>query len=167
MRILPLGRADAYLDTVRSIIRSPDVREFIIGYTSRSSARRLAEYRNEQGYQHLVVLADRLGQKDAHALERLLQDAVRQDKRSQMYQKYHPVKRDGRYYRSAGKNTADPVAKVHSVYIAWRHLALDRAGRPMAGRPSAGHVTPGGEPGGHMTSPPEPWQNYCSCGLRR
>ncbi|MDE1157312.1 MAG: hypothetical protein PW791_03340 [Neorhizobium sp.] len=48
-----------------------------------------------------------------------------------MYQKYHPVKRNGRYYRSAGKNTADPFAKVHSVYIAWRHLALDRTGRPV------------------------------------
>lgn len=167
MRMLPLGWADAYLDTVRSIIRSPDVREFIIGYTSRSSARRLAEYRNDQGYQHLVVLADRLGQKDAHALERLLQDAVRQDKRSQMYQKYHPVKRDGRYYRSAGKNTADPAAKVHSVYIAWRHLALDRAGRPMGGHFSPPPVVIRKEPERRVPGLPDSRKAYCSCGLRR
>ena len=108
-----------YLDTVWAIAASKYCQQFIIGYTARSGRQRLLEYRYNHRYQHLVVLADHLNRKDALALEGMLQNAIKEDKRHTLYRKYCPDRRDKRHFPSAGQATSDPAEPVHSVYMAW------------------------------------------------
>lgn len=113
------GRIDKHLNTVWAIAASPFVNEFMIGYTSRAGYDRLREHSYNYSYQHLVILADRLNREDAHQLERSLQEAIKEDRRRLLYRKYCGDRRDGRYYKSAGQGTADPLQRVHSVYMTW------------------------------------------------
>ncbi|MGN6307303.1 MAG: hypothetical protein ACTHNH_21000 [Mesorhizobium sp.] len=77
------------------------------------------EYKFLHGYQHLVVLADKMTRADAHNLEEYLQTAIKNDRRHVLYRKYNADRRDGRYFRSAGQATSDPASKSHSVYLAF------------------------------------------------
>lgn len=113
------ARIDRYYGTMWSIAASRYCNEYMIGFTARAGSSRLAEYSYNHGYQHLVVLADRLTRAEAHQLEGALQGMVKADKRSVLYRKYDASRRDGRHYPSAGQATSDPTAKVHSVYMAW------------------------------------------------
>ncbi len=117
--MLRTSRFDEYVETIKAIAASPRVSEFAIGYTSRSGRARHQEYKYCEGYQHLVLIADRMSLQDSHALERRLQEVCQHDKRSALYRKYSPSRRDNRYYPSAGQGRADPVQAVHSVYMAW------------------------------------------------
>ncbi|MCA1442355.1 hypothetical protein I6F07_19470 [Ensifer sp. IC4062] len=117
--MLKTSRIEEYVETIKAIAASPRVSEFTIGYTSRSGRARHQEYKYWEGYQHLVLIADRLTLPDSHALERRLQETCQTDKRSALYRKYSPTRRDNRYYPSAGQAKSDPNLPIHSVYMAW------------------------------------------------
>lgn len=112
------ARIEGLLDTVWAIAASPYVTEYIIGFTAQPKWDRGRAYRTS-GWQHMVVLEDRMTRSDALFLEGTLQYAIKADKRYLMYRKYEESRRDKRHYPSAGQATADPNAKVHSVYMAW------------------------------------------------
>jgi hypothetical protein len=115
---LRVARREAYLETVWAISASQYVEQYVIGFTYRPGIARYREYR-ALGYDHLVIIADRLSRKDALDLEHYLQRAVREDRRSVMYRKYHAPRRSKPTYRSYGGGDTDPNALVHSVYMAW------------------------------------------------
>jgi hypothetical protein len=112
-----MARREAYLETVWAIAASPYVETFVIGYTYRSGLARYREY-HAVGYDHLVIIADRLSRKDALDLEEYLQLGIRRHRGLASYRKYHGRRRDTRTYRSHGSANADPNDLVHSVYIA-------------------------------------------------
>lgn len=116
---LPLKQVEALIYTVYAIAASPLVDEYVIGFTSRLGWARRSEYRT-RGYQHLVVIADGLDRAAALDLERCLQEAIRSDRRWQVYRRYDPTRRDSRHYPSFGASTLDPSTRCHSVYVAWR-----------------------------------------------
>jgi hypothetical protein len=113
---LRLKRIEGYLDTVWAIAASKYVEQFLIGYTYRAAIHRFAEYKS-QAYDHLVILADRLTESDAKALEKILQSRVRDDKRRAYFQRYNKRRRGKRYY--PGRKSPKPYKKIHSVYMAW------------------------------------------------
>jgi len=109
-----------YFDTVWCIAASRWVKWFVIGYTSKSGKERFSAYKTK-GYNNMVVLADRLTQKQALELEEQLQNLCKAGKPGQLVykRKYHPEHRDLRYSRSSGQGSPDPCAPIHSVYMAW------------------------------------------------
>jgi len=112
------ARIARYVDTVWGIAASPYVASYMIGLTARSGWDRRKEY-HAYGYDHLVILADRLTKTEAQFLEKALQNAIRNDRRHTNYRKYDPDRRDKRYYPSVGQPTASPTRKIYSVYMAW------------------------------------------------
>jgi hypothetical protein len=109
---------EEYLDTIWEICHSKYVTQYVIGFTSRSAKERRQEYRKGK-INHLVVVADKLTQRDALDIESAIQQKAVKDKRSALYQKYHDKKRDGRLYMSHGSSKKGSIAKAHSVYMAW------------------------------------------------
>src|SRR5205085_5111941 len=114
---LPAARREAYLNTVWAIAASPYVSQYVIGYTARSGIERFRQYKS-WGYDHLVLIADRLSRKDALDLEEYLHEEARKNRNTTIYQKYHEKRRDGPHYRRYGGIGA-PGDAVHSVYMAW------------------------------------------------
>lgn len=111
---------DRYVNTIWAIASSRYVKHFVIGYTAQSASERFRQYQ-VRGYQHIVVLADRMTQRTAHDLEERLQNACKlQAKRGGPHcYKYHPHHRELPYYKSAGQGSPDPNARIHSIYMAW------------------------------------------------
>ena len=81
------------MDTVWAIAASPYVKHYTIGYTSRAGWERLKEHRT-WGYQHLVILADKLNRNSPTNLEITLQRRIRADRRHPNYRKSEPDLRD-------------------------------------------------------------------------
>ncbi|MDX2385125.1 hypothetical protein GOD60_14130 [Sinorhizobium medicae] len=102
-------------NTVDAICASPRVTGYLIGYSSKGSARFTA-YR-PHGFQHFVILADGLSQKDALDLEEHLHMRIEADQAALSYQKYREKSR-GRHHRSSGGITSEDGMN-HSVYMAW------------------------------------------------
>ena len=111
-------RVEFYLNTIWAVAASPYVSSYVIGYTSAQLWKRSRNYRT-LGYDHFVILEDKMNRDDALWLEERIQTEIKRDRRHTNYRKYHIDKRDGRYYRSAGQNTTDPQSLMHSVYMAW------------------------------------------------
>lgn len=112
-------RVEDLLDTIWAIAASPEVGGYTIGYTARAGHRRLMEHR-PNGFDHLVILADKLNRRDASALEVTLQERVREDRRGRLYRRYDPTRRDGGIYPSVGRARAETATLlIHSVYMAW------------------------------------------------
>ena len=65
-----------YVDLIWEIAASRYVKVFVVGYTAAAAKRRRYGYRSN-GYNHLIVIADRLTKIQAHDLERRLQDACK------------------------------------------------------------------------------------------
>jgi hypothetical protein len=116
---ISLSRQVQYIKSITAIVRSPSVKRFVVGYTSRGAWKRFGEYRKE-ACSHLVVLADTLTYSQAANLERSLQDRCWSDERSILYKKYDPVRRvkKGFYGAPTPKNPLDK-SKNHVVYLAW------------------------------------------------
>ena len=111
-------RIDWYLDTMWAVAHSKQVEGYVIGFTAQQLWARYSGYR-QLGYQHMVILEDKLNRADALFLEGKLQASIKNDKRNLVYRKYHHEKRDKRHYPSAGQATMDPDELYHSVYMAW------------------------------------------------
>jgi hypothetical protein len=107
-----------YVDTIWAIAASPYVKHYVIGYTSRQGWTRYKEHR-VNGFDHLVILADKLTQPQASHLETELQLRIRNDRRHTNYRKYDPDRRDGAIYPSVGGMTDRSPSQSHSVYMAW------------------------------------------------
>lgn len=114
---------DDCFDTVIAIAASKYCSEFIIGYTHGPARVRQYQYFNavELGYQHLVVLCDRLSQADALWIEGRLQSDVKQGNNfPEESNKYNAKRRLTPHTRSSGGVTLAPDARWCSVYMAWR-----------------------------------------------
>lgn len=113
--------AESIAFTVETIARSPLVKEYMIGYTSRQGLKRRSEYIRQHGYEHLVILADRLTQSDALELERALHDYLKEPevRTTSSWKKYEKSRREGIHYESAGPRLQRADAPSHSVYMAW------------------------------------------------
>jgi hypothetical protein len=111
-------RLQLYRNTVWAIAASKYVHTFYIGFTSRSAFQCFGWYR-KKGCEHMVLLADRLTEKDAKGLEEYLQCECRKaDKRIALRRKAHKKNiLNSRYYLGAMSRT--PKEKVHSVYMVW------------------------------------------------
>jgi hypothetical protein len=110
---------EAYRETVWAIAASKYVEEYLIGFTGRPRTARFGEYR-AHGYNHAVILEDRMTRKDALDLEAYLQKAVCVDQRQASYRKYNKKRRCKPARRNfGGRSTTDPTAEIHSVYMAW------------------------------------------------
>lgn len=120
MRMLQERSVERYLNTIWCIASSRYVKGFVVGYTATPGKVRRGAY-GSKGFEHLVILADRLTQAQAHNLEERLQSACKFGRaRGEPYRrKYHERFRDLPYYRSAGQGSPDPTAPIHSVYMAW------------------------------------------------
>jgi hypothetical protein len=107
------------LATIESICTIKNLGWYVIGYSSHPAIRRRVAV-DREGFPHFVVLADRLSKDDALDLEeRLFLAATKSKKKGLLYKKYHPDKRDDRYWRADGGNKVDRSQLVHSVYIVW------------------------------------------------
>jgi len=118
---MPIQRArfDGIVDTIWAIAASKCVAHYTIGYTARAGHQRFKEHRS-WGYDHLVILADKLSRLEASKLETMLQQAIRVDRRHTNYRKYDPARRDGPIYHSVGQASQETAhLPIHSVYMAW------------------------------------------------
>lgn len=120
MKRLQGRQVDRYLNTVWAISSSRYVKCFVVGYTCMSGKERATQYL-QWGYDHLVILADRLTQAQAHDLERRLQEECKRGKACgpPYRRKYDPYHRALPYQASAGQGSPNPKASIHSVYMAW------------------------------------------------
>ena len=109
-------RVDRYFNTIWAIAASKYVKKFHIGYTSRAGFGRFTDYKRF-GFDHLVILADKLTEKEAKTLEDDLQQRCRRDKRELPWRKYHDKRRKLSY--RPGFASPTPLKKSHSVYMVW------------------------------------------------
>ena len=115
------NRLDYLLNTVWAVASSRYVKWFVIGYTAQPAHNRRRDY-GKVGFDHLVILADKLTRSEAHIIEECLQDECKRGLATgEPYRrKYHPIKRLDVYRRSAGSaNVIPPDERGHSVYMAW------------------------------------------------
>lgn len=120
--MLRTATIDRCLNTVWAIASSRYCKGFVIGFTAQSISGRMSGSYYQSSFDHMVILADRLTRADGLALEEALQTACKFGKaRGEPYRrKYHPDHRDDVYRRSVGNaGHLDPLAKYHSVYMAW------------------------------------------------
>lgn len=118
--MLSQNRIDKILATVRSICASPMVDQFLIGFTAQSASQRGDQYRNSAGFEHLVVLADKLSSADALDLEKRLQIAILENITDPAWEKYHSDKKEnGQTYSSAGGKAHEVSDRSCAVYMAW------------------------------------------------
>jgi hypothetical protein len=111
-------RTKTCLAAIASISHSADVRRYVIGFTSREGMLRGDEYRGV-GFNHLVILADRLTSKEGLDLECALFNAIcgrGSDRRSNLFRKYDRKKRSRGYRRSYGGHVSK---RSTAVYMAW------------------------------------------------
>jgi hypothetical protein len=105
-------------NTVWAICTAPTLDQYVVGRTNNVKQRE-ASYRG-QGYEHLVVLADQLTDKDAKTLEARLQGRIGVGKhrpsaairREVTYKKYHKNKVNDIHHPSTGSGK-------HSIYMTW------------------------------------------------
>jgi len=110
------NRAELCLSAMKSIVRSPDVQCFKVGYTCRAGVVRGDEYR-AVGFKHLVILADRLNPLEGVDLEDELVRAWKNaDARSVLFKKNDRDQRDKAHKRSRGGSGSKRTA---AVYLAW------------------------------------------------
>ncbi|MDI7775314.1 hypothetical protein [Asticcacaulis sp. EMRT-3] len=115
------NRAQICLNTIESIISSKSVDQYLIGWTSLPCGTKADQYRRH-GFEHLVVLSDKLNHKTALDLEEYLQRSTMllNDPENILCNKYHAEKKArGRTYRSDGGTLKDKLDKQFSVYIVW------------------------------------------------
>jgi len=107
---------DKFLAIIKTIIKSPDIREYKIGIT-KDSPRRRSEY-IAVGYDHYVIIETRLPASGALELEEDLFKLLTTDRRSLTYRKYRKMRRDGSNRRSLG-GSPPKASDRYDVYIAW------------------------------------------------
>lgn len=105
------------LETLRAIAASPNVNDFIIGYTA-NPAQRQKQYRSVN-YNHFIILAAGMTREDALSLEKRLQDAVKADPTDILYRKYDSDRREMGHSKSYGGVLGNPSERTHAVYMAW------------------------------------------------
>ena len=115
------SRLDKCLSTITSICSSPQLEQYLIGYTVLSAGKKGDQYRSPRiGFEHLVVLADKLTQMEALDLERRLQSAIWDKEDEIACKKYHAEeKANGRIFSSAGGSRKGLTAPECSVYMVW------------------------------------------------
>jgi predicted GIY-YIG superfamily endonuclease len=113
------SRIEKCLATVRSICASSSIDQYLIGYTKESAASKGDKYRSRVGFHHLVLLADRMTQRDALTLEEALQTRAKRDRRSVLGKKYHHEKRSLAHAPSTGGVSLEETEAICAVYIAW------------------------------------------------
>jgi hypothetical protein len=109
-----------YRDTVWAIAASQWVKQFVIGYTSKTSRERFGAYKR-RGFHHIATIANNLTLAEAKWLERELQDAIKKtgSRREVPYRKYHVEHRHLPHSPNFGRASAMELGPVHSVYMAW------------------------------------------------
>jgi hypothetical protein len=110
-------RVQQCLRTVKVIAASKSVERYVIGYTTRSSWKRFGQYR-KNGCSHIVVIADRLTNFQAYALEMTLQQRAWSNERSILFKKYDPTRRRKGGWYGAPQSIANKNDN-HSIYMAW------------------------------------------------
>ncbi len=113
-------RIDRCLATVEAIISSKDVDQYLIGFTRKSANQKGDDYRRA-GFEHFVILADKMDRASALKLENELQRrTLGGPTSSRLHRKYHQEKVAKRtLFSSAGGSPADGSVKECSVYLAW------------------------------------------------
>lgn len=113
-------RIEKCISTVEAIISNTNVDQYLIGFTRQSANQKGDEYRR-RGFEHFVILADKMDRASALKLENELQRrALGAATFSRLHKKYHAEKSaHGTLYGSSGGSPADGSVKECSVYIAW------------------------------------------------
>ena len=104
------------LSIIKTVIKSPDIREYKVGIT-KNSHRRRGEY-FAVGYDHYVIVETRLPTASALQLEEYLFNRLTTDHRSITYRKYRRKHRDGSNRRSIG-GVHPKAGDRYDLYIAW------------------------------------------------
>lgn len=113
------SRVDRCLDTIEAICESKRLVWCLIGFTQLSAAVKGDSYRRH-GFDHLVVLADKMDRAAALNLERRIQEAIFGDLTGLLFDKYHPKKRKkGIHLPSWGGSPRDASIPGCSVYMVW------------------------------------------------
>lgn len=117
---IPLSaeRLAQYFGTVWAIAKSPEVEQYIIGFTARSSFERLKEYKKIE-YDYMVIIADKLTRKQAFQVEKYLQIQATTNRREVTFTKYNKRRRGKAHRASYGGVQGRPDDLIHSVYMAW------------------------------------------------
>ena len=111
-------RVDLCLGAMRAICCSPNVRGIVVGYTSKSAGVRAQSYRRV-GFDHLVILADKMKSADALELERRLQEHIKGGGDKLLSKKYAKNKLMDVVRSSAGGVKTNELDFACSVYMAW------------------------------------------------
>lgn len=120
--MITVARVKKCLATIETIVSSPAVDQYLIGFTGLSAQEKGDQYRRKGiDFEHLVILADKLDCTDALTLERKLQQrTLLGDESIVVTQKYHAEKKArGSLHASDGGTSRDKSIKDFSVYIAW------------------------------------------------
>jgi len=118
MRITP-KLVDTCIDTIAAICRNPSLREYIIGFTALDAVEKGNHYRRI-GFDHLVVLADKMNRPSALDLEGRIQSRIFSGENRKLFNKYHAEKRvNGHVYQSYGGSPRDGADLNQSVYMVW------------------------------------------------
>ncbi len=102
------------LDDIDVLIASPQVGQFLVGYTSDLESRRKSYIRI--GIPQVFAIATQLQHEEALDIEKALFERCVAIKSSRRYLKYHIEKRDSKYIRSAGG--VKPAGASCVVYVA-------------------------------------------------
>ena len=115
-------RVEKCLATIETIVSSEHVHTYLIGHTGLSAGQKGDQYRRpDVGFEHLVIIADKMDCESSLDLEDALQArTLWGDPTSIVARKYHPEKRKlGKSIRSHGGTKKDKDEKSFSVYLAW------------------------------------------------
>ena len=100
---------DRHIETIKAVIASPQVAQFVIGVSGQKSEIRYAQYRKAE-FEHYVILSDSWSGLEALWLERELQDIFKTSRYS-----YSEEHRNDSHRNSLGGKKFD---RYH-VYLAW------------------------------------------------
>ncbi|WP_056398746.1 MULTISPECIES: hypothetical protein [unclassified Sphingomonas] len=108
------------LATIEAIVSNDSVDQYVVGFTRKSAITKGDDYRRE-GFEHLVILEDKMDRVTGLQLETALQQlTMLGEDGAVLTQKYHHEKAGKRtQFRSSGASTADESMKECSVYVAW------------------------------------------------
>jgi len=94
--------------------------QYLIGYTVLSASEKGDKYRTRVGFQHVIILADKMKQADALDFEHRIQKHIMSDKLGRLCSLYHKEKIAlDRTIRSSGGSTRGELDPICSVYMAW------------------------------------------------
>ena len=108
-------------NTISAICASPTVKQCVVGLTCTPETRR-KQYKGKKAQQligsssHFVILRTGLSAKDALEVERTL--FSRCVTKAELYEKYHPKRRDLPYHAGLGGTAKE--GPVYCVYLAWQ-----------------------------------------------